>query len=526
MKHRIMATAFIFMFAVAFLIMSTVFKDNASAGFNPGSGETTIVGGLQKTAFGELLSAELTPIFQNDFSYNINPKIWHTHANNGTTTVDTNRLKLSTGAVANQSSQVLSRIPVKYNAGQGGLVRFTGAFTTCTANSTQLIGVGDPGDGFFFGCNGASFGTLRRVGGVTEVRTLTVTTKSTTAENITITLDGDADATVAVTDATATDVTTTANDIASHDYSNLGRGWEAHSEGDTVVFISYDASVRTGTYSLSGATTAVGTVAQTLAGVAQTDTWTAQTAWSDDKMDGSGDSGMTIDITKGNVFQIRYQWLGYGQITFWVEDSATGDFALVNSVDFANSSLTPLIYNPSLPMTAIVENTTNTSDIVLYSSSMAGFTEGKSNGGHVHHGVDGQLTGITTTQVPILTIHNKDTYQGKLNRTRIKLTATSMGVDHTKPMIIRYVSGATLTGASFVDVDTNDSVIEYDTSATAVSGGDLQFSVPLSGTGSDVIPMTPLSFYLNPGETMTVTAEAISGTGADASTSFNWEELF
>ena len=56
---------------------------------------------------------------------------------------------LSTGAAANSSAQILSKEPIKYNPGQGGLVRFTGIFTIGVANSTQLIGIGDSGDGYF-----------------------------------------------------------------------------------------------------------------------------------------------------------------------------------------------------------------------------------------------------------------------------------------------------------------------------------------------------------------------------------------
>ena len=479
----------------------------------------------QKSAFGAQSVAELTPIFQGDFSYNINNKLWVNHSVKGAASVDTNRLKLSTGAAAQQSATIFSKKAIKYHPGQGGLARFTALFTTGVASSQQIIGLGDSGDGYFFGYNGVDFGILRRVGGTPEIRTLTVGTKSTTAEDITITLAGDAVADVTVSDATATDATTTANEIAAHDYSDIGRGWGAHADGDTVIFISFASISQTGTYTLSGATSAAGTFAQTLAGVAPTDNWTTQATWNKDKCDGT-EHLPNMDWTKGNVFQIQYQWLGFGRITFSVEDPDDGEYNVVHTINYANANTVPSIYNPTLPLCAMVQNTSNTSDIVMYSSSMGGFVEGKTNGGYIHHSASGDLTGITTTELPILTIHNERVYQSKLNRSEIRLTFADIGVEHTKPMILRFRFNATLTGASFTSIDADDSVIAYDTAATAVSGGDVQLTMSLAKVDSRNMDLVNTSFYIAPGDSLTVTAEATSGTGAEASASVNWEELF
>ena len=117
-------------------------------------------------------------------------------------------------------------------------------------------------EAFNITASATAIGTAR-----SEVRTLTVTTKSTTAENITITLDGDALATVAVTDQTAGTTSSTATEIAAADYSGVGTGWTAVAVAATVVFTSLDTlDSHTGTYTLSSASTAVGTFAQTTVG--------------------------------------------------------------------------------------------------------------------------------------------------------------------------------------------------------------------------------------------------------------------
>ena len=462
---------------------------------------------VQKTAFGEQLVASLEPQVQADFSYSVNPDIWHKHQNGGAETVDAHRLKISTGAAANQSSTVFTKAAIKYNPGQGGLVRLTAIFTTGVTNSTQLAGLGDAGDGYFFGYNGADFGVLRRIGGHNEVRTLTVTTKSTTAENITITLDGDADATVAVTDATASDLTQTANEIASHDYSNLGTGWEAHADGDgTVAFVSYDAAAHAGSYTLSGATTAVGTIAAAdIVGLAPTDNWTVQADWNVDKRS-------DLDQTKGNVYQIRYQWLGYGMIKFYIEDNATGDLVLVHKIKYANQNLLPTVNNPTLPICFMVENGSNTSDVIMYSASCMGGSEGKHEGvEHLHHAATVSTASIGTTETPILTIHNPVLFNSVPNRKRPRISSATCSIDGTKPAIVKLTRNGDIIAASYSDIETGASTLKFDTSATAISGGDVKYADGMSKVDRVSFNIDK-NFRLYPGDKLSMTVQGVGGT--------------
>lgn len=481
----------------------------------------------QKTAFGELSIAELTPIVQIHSAYNINTRIMEERNNGGATSIVDNKFQVSTGAAANRTSALLSKIAVKYNSGQGALWRGTALFTTGVANSTQYIGIGTSAEGYFFGYNGVTFGIMRRQGGSPEIRTLTVTTKSTTAEDITITLDGDAATDVTVTDATATDVTTTANEIASHDYSDLGQGWTAHAMGANVVFESYNAASQTGSYSLGGATTAVGSFAQSVAGVAPTETVVAQSSWSEDKAAGA-ETLPSLDFTKGNVFQIRYQWLGFGAIEFSVENPSTGDFILVHRIEYANANTIPSLDNPTLPICLTVGNTSNTSDIVLQSSSLMGAIEGKDLEEGILNNIVAEDTGTGTSETPIFSIHNHTVYQGKVNRVRIELKVFSASIDSTtanKPSTIRVRLNPTLTGASFSAVDADTSVVMIDTSATAVSGGNVIFSQIITEGASPIIDFTKIIEKIPPGDTATVSLESSSGN-VDSVISMNWLDLF
>ncbi len=482
-------------------------------------GEVITQDNNQKTAFEELETAEATPIVQLNFNYNVNTELVNTLNNHGTTTIVDNLLNVSSGAGANQSAVLNSRVPIKYNAGQGVKLRASGIFATGVTGNLQLIGAGDSGDGLFFATQDTEFGVIRRSGGIPEARNFQVTTASTTAEDVTVTLDGD---TILVPVTNSGNVTTTANELGAADYSGVGRGWNVHVDGDEVEFFSYDSSPRTGAYSIT-ATTAVATVTQKLVGTSPTDTFIAQTDWNRDKADGSGELPK-LDFTNGNVFQIQYQWLGFGGIDFFVEKPSTKKYILVHRIEYAGASTEPSLKNPHLQLCAASVNTTNTTDIVVKSGSMGGFVEGKTNGSHFHNGVENTVTIPAATETPVVSIHNKRTYVGNLNKIRVKLIYASVATDGNKSVVFRFKVNPTLTNADFNEVEPDLSVLEFDVAATAVTGGDEQFTVGKARLDSDIIPLATSSFFLNPGDTITITAESASTSIVTAS--FNVEVLF
>ena len=478
------------------------------------------------TAFGELLIAEITPVVQLQSSYNINTRLIEARDNGGSSSISNGMFTCSTGASANQSSALLSRSAIKYNAGQGGLNRFTAVFTAGAANSTQWIGIGSAEEGYFFGYNGTSFGILRRSGGLPEVRTLTVSTKSSHNEDITITLDGDADTGVAVTN--GADTTVTANEIAAHDFSDLGLGWVVHAVGSKVTFESYNPALKTGTYSLGDSQSSVGTFAQALAGTAPTETFIAQSSWNVDVMDGSGVTGMTLDQTKGNVYQIQYQWLGFGQIQFFIEHDDDGSFDLVHVIKYANANTVPSLNNPTLHLSMTAANTSNTSDIVLQSASMIGGVQGRINQGRLFDAIVVETTGVGTTETPIVSIHNHTVYQSTLNRVEAILEFIGVSFDASsanKPAVVRITLNPTLVAATFSDVSTATSIMSKDTTATSLSGGSVIFAQSLAEGAPLNLDFADKNIKIEPGDTLTLSLEASNGT-IDPDVTIGWKELF
>ena len=477
------------------------------------------------TSFGEALSAQLTPIIHLEFPYNINSRIVTSRVNNGGTITQTDqKAQLSTGASSNASAQMVSVVAVKYYPGEGALIRFSALFGTPAANSIQEIGIGSSTDGYYFNYAGTSFGICRRRGGVEEVRRLTITTASTTDENVTITLDGDAKTDVAVTN--TGDTTLTANEISAADYSDVGTGWSTHVMGSTVFFVSFDAASHSGAYSLS-ASTAVGSPSQSLAGAVAMDIVVVQADWNKDTM-GAGalnPSGVTLIHTNLNIYQIRYQWLGAGSMFFYIFNPKGGSPILVHEIEYANANTIPSVDNPTLPLCVRVQNVSNTSDIVMATASMGGFVEGRVKEFGVAHALSVSVEGVTVTETPIVTIHSHDIFQGKINRVRIKIKLISASVDGGKPSILRITKNATLTGASFSPHESGISTIHQDTSATALTGGDDIFTAGLSKIDSIALNSQDLEIFLEPIEFLTISLQA-TATTVDAVLSLSWEELF
>ena len=482
-----------------------------------------------RSGFGEASTVSPHPKIQVRFPYdNVDPVLLDARANqSGTVSIANSLLTVTSGAAANSGAECLTRDRVPYRPGQGTIARFTALFTTGVANSEQWVGIGDDGEGYFFGYQGADFGLSRRYGGRAEVRTLTVTTASSTAENITITLDGNADATVAVT--ASGNITTTANEIAAHDYSDVGPGWAAKAVGDTVVFSSWQAAPQTGTYSLSVATTAVGSFAQTLAGVTPTVAFVAQSSWNgNDTFDGTGITGVTLDPTKGNVYQIRFQYLGFGAIQFFIEDPDDGELHLVHTIEYSNANTTPSLEDPTYPMYIEAKNAANTSDLSVSSASFSAFNEGDFVPYGARQGLEADITlGATSAETPVTTIRVKEVLGGKQNRTPLKLLFISASAEHTKPVSLKFYVNATLTDASFTDVRSPYSGVQQDVAATALSGGTFFFRINMGKTGNEVIDLsgTELDGLLNPGDQITVTIAPKSGNSAEASVSLYYVEL-
>ncbi len=483
------------------------------------------------TAFGDQSIAENTPQVQIKFNYSINDDLMSSKINNalGSVSVIENELAVSTGASANSYAALFSRKCVVYSAGQGVKNLFSARFTTGAVGSTQFVGIGQASDGLFIGFNGVTFGILRRVAGATHVEKFEITTGAVTATgNITITLDGDTKTVAVVSGDSTAEV---ARKIKATDFSQVGDGWTIFIAGSVIEFTSFVSGLRAGTFTLTDTDTTgvVATNSTILTGVAADETgFVAQTAWNLDTMDGSGDdnnpSGQLLDPTKGNVYEIQFQWLGFGAQTISLENSSTGRLVPVHTIQYANLNTTPSLRNPTLPLCVEVINTTNATDIITRSSSTGGLTEGKLTMQGIPHASE-NTKALGTTETSIIALHNNPVYQGVENRTVVRIVSVSVGSDGNKLATFRGYVNPVLEGLPvFADFDASTSVVAIDTAGTTITEGNKVFSRQLGKADAQEIDLTDRDITLQPGDSFIVTGTFFTAGSGDLSASVNWVE--
>jgi hypothetical protein len=225
--------------------------------------------------------------------------------------------KVTTGTSVGGYGIVRSRRLARSREGQGLRYKLSARFDTPVASSTQRIGGVQIGTELSFGYNNTTFGILYRTGGRVEIQRLTINTPAGGAETATITLNG-TPTNVSLTAATAA---TNAAEIAATSFS----GWNVYQNGSTVTFVASSLGNKSNTFSFASTGVAAGTFSEVIAGADVTDTWTSQSSWNIDPVDGTGPSGLTLDPTKGNLYMIEQQANGYGNFEYAVP---SGYFAL------------------------------------------------------------------------------------------------------------------------------------------------------------------------------------------------------
>ena len=178
---------------------------------------------------------------------------------------------------------------------------------------------------------------------------------------------------------------------------------------------------------------------------------TPQSQWNIDKLDGTGPSGMTIDITKMQMWFIDYSWYGAGTIRFGVRNNK-GEIIYCHRIAHGNSQVEAYMRSGNLParyevntlypLTTLASTLSN-SATVLNVASTAGFPN----------------TGTLLIKAPTLTgAIEAVTYTGKTTTTFTGLTRAVTNL--TGPGALTGMGG-NVTAQTFTFNSSAPIVIEY-----------------------------------------------------------------
>ncbi len=218
----------------------------------------------------------------------------------------------------------------------------------------------------------------------------------------------------------------------------------------------------------------------------------AQSSWNVDKLNGTGPSGITLDLTKDQILWMDFEWLGMGNARCGF--IINGQFIVCNVFYTANILTSVYMKTAILPLRYEITNTgatASTSSLKQVCSTVI------SEGGYEQSSIDhvarrtAIFTTIGNTFVPLVSIRLASTALGAVvlpNRVLV-LPTTNQNYE------VALVKNATLTGASWSAVPT-DANVEFDVAATATTGGTIVQTdyVTTSGSGGTGILEAPTGY--------------------------------
>ena len=206
------------------------------------------------------------------------------------------------------------------------------------------------------------------------------------------------------------------------------------------------------------------------------DTLIPQSEWNIDTMDGTGNSGITLDATKTNIYFIDYEWLGVGTIRYGVFYNGTPYY--VHAIHNANINTVVYMSTPNLPLRYEVANDgTNTASSLTHICTTV-ITEGGRQQSGIERGISVGVTPLTTLNdadtYPMIIIRLKSTYLGSL----VRFIDFAALCTSTSEYLISVIVNPTYEGTAPTYVSLTNSAIEYalPTNATKATGGTVLFN--------------------------------------------------
>lgn len=251
-----------------------------------------------------------------------------------------------------------------------------------------------------------------------------------------------------------------------------------------------------------------------------------QSDWNVDPLDGTGESGYTLNPEIGNIYRIEYTWYGFGEIRLGViGETETGNQVFIPCHKYNEFNETS-IAKPNLKIHVSAENGGATSNITAFVGGRQYSVLGKYIP-KFRYVDDFASKTITTDPTPIVSFRKKSNgYAGR----SIILEGYDLSTTDS-PILLEFFIKTTLTGASFGNPDsyTADEVsVESDTAATSVDTTNAVLIyrklIPNSAAKNEVASIGDvIDYVLGDDINISMTARTLTGT-ADVVAQFRMKE--
>lgn len=407
-------------------------------------------GASARSAFGERIHVPITPKVQGDAVYGLDPREFETFTfANGVADAAQSRFNVSATSDTNSYAVIRSTNFLRYRPGQGALCRFTASFSANPVGFTQRVGLFNQEQAVQIGHDHVTgkFGVLRANGGKAHIQQFSFTALAN--GDVTVTLNG-----VAFTAVTLTGGSIPAN-IAQLIQGLRGQAlfnalYLAEYDQSKISFLSTSLGPQAGSFNITSSATVTFTATVQQTGVAQTENWTFQEDFNLDKLDGTGTSGVTVDTTKLNIYQINFRWLGAGEIRYAIENPSNGDMIFFHHEHYSNRNEYPHLDNPSLKIGYVAANLGAVSgSVVCRGASFLGAIEGIVEHTRLPYSVTATRTDSMNSPgslYHLVSLKNKLIYQGKINTRDLLPRRLTASVNTTgDPAVVKLFFNAVFT---------------------------------------------------------------------------------
>lgn len=257
-----------------------------------------------------------------------------------------------------------------------------------------------------------------------------------------------------------------------------------------------------------------------------------------------------IDFTKLNIFMIVFGYLGVANPTLWIK---LDTWKVVHTIKTEGVLDTTHVDTPVFPIGIYAEN-----GMVVSSGSWSGGTVGRLNwvgsrgftfpNTQLVDGNDAEMGECLLSGTDVSTIclfKAKELFHGKYNSVKARLTGLSFGVDVPAGNVIgtvvfQIIVGPTLSeAASYSDINSNSSMVEYDHINGTGATVDATLGVPLitknveyigsnkgGSTGGLAIDAESIGAFSYSGDVFAIIAKDLDDNDVTVRVTLNWEELF
>lgn len=243
-----------------------------------------------------------------------------------------------------------------------------------------------------------------------------------------------------------------------------------------------------------------------------------QSSWNGDKLNGTGASGLTLNLAKGNQFQFTYIF-AFGVVEFRVVMQNASNIEQVVTVHRYRLNNSPNMNDANLPIRAQVQNGATATALSLFVYSRSYAILGIPDFSRRITSERRLSVSVSTTFLPLVSFRKKTVFPSGTTRAN-SVTVYIEGVDilTDTDCIYQIRLASTLTGASFttpVDTPSSETCLEADVSATAINtttGTLIYEGLAPAAKNATFLTSKDISLVVPDNQIITLAVRSITGT--------------